>query len=132
MASGVRTGLATDIGAGTSYSMLATMGAAYKAAQLKGSTLSPFNAFHWATRGNALALGLEGCIGALNAGHEADVIVLDSAATPAMAHRMQRAESLAEELFVLMTMGDDRAVNATYVAGTRAYPSGPPSLAVAR
>jgi guanine deaminase len=117
---GVRTGLATDIGAGTSYSMLATMGAAYKAAQLNGTSLSPLAAFHWATRGNAMALGLEGQIGSLAAGHEADVIVLDARATPAMAHRCERVESLAEELFVLMVMGDDRAVKATYVASVEA------------
>jgi guanine deaminase len=117
---GVRTGIATDIGAGTSYSMLATMGAAYQAAQLRGASLSPLAAFHWATRGNALALGLEGKIGSLGAGHEADVIVLDARATPAMAHRMDRIESLVEELFVLMVMGDDRAVRASYVAGAEA------------
>jgi guanine deaminase len=131
-AEGVRTGLATDIGAGTSYSMLATMGAAYKAAQLKGASLSPLAAFHWATRGNARALGLEGKIGALSPGHEADVIVLDARATPAMAHRCERVESLAEELFVLMVMGDDRGVKATYVAGREAYPKGPPAFAVSR
>jgi guanine deaminase len=117
---GVRTGLATDIGAGTSYSMLATMGAAYKAAQLTGASLSPLAAFHWATRGNALALGLEEHIGSLAPGHEADVIVLDARATPAMAHRMDRIESLAEELFVLMVMGDERAVKGAYVAGVEA------------
>ncbi|MGL4728697.1 MAG: amidohydrolase family protein, partial [Bosea sp. (in: a-proteobacteria)] len=116
----VRTALATDIGAGTSYSMLATMGAAYKAAQLRGASLSPFAAFHWATRGNALALGLASQIGTLEIGSEADVIVLDSAATPAMAHRHERVTSLGEELFLLMTMGDDRAVKATYVAGNPA------------
>jgi guanine deaminase len=119
-AEGVRAGLATDIGAGTSYSMLATMGAAHDAAQLRGASLTPFAAFHWATRGNALALGLGDQIGALSPGHEADVIVLDASATPAMAHRMERVETLAEELFVLMTMGDDRAVKAAYVAGRRA------------
>jgi guanine deaminase len=129
---GVRMGLATDIGAGTSYSMLATMGAAYKAAQLRGTSLSPLATFHWATRGNALALGLSDKIGSLAAGHEADVIVLDARATPAMAHRMERIESLAEELFVLKVLGDDRAVRATYVAGEEAYPNGPPSLAVSR
>jgi guanine deaminase len=116
----VRTGLATDIGAGTSYSMLATMGAAYQAAQLRGASLDPFAAFHWATRGNALALGLDGMIGALSPGHEGDVIVLDARGTPAMAHRMERIGTLAEELFVLMVMGDDRAVKGAYVAGKEA------------
>ena len=49
------------------------------------------------------------------------IVVLDAAATPAMAHRMERVESLADELFVLMTLGDDRAVRATYVAGVPAF-----------
>lgn len=116
---GMRTALATDIGAGTSYSMLRTMGEAYKAAQLQGDSLSPFAAFHWATRGNALALGLEGRIGSLAPGHEADLVVLDARATAAMAHRMERVETLADELFVLMTMGDDRAVKQSYVMGRK-------------
>ena len=72
------------------------------------------------TLGNARALGLEDRIGAIEPGREADLVVLDSRATPAMAHRMESAEGdLAEELFVLMMMGDDRAVAETYVAGRR-------------
>jgi guanine deaminase len=69
------------------------------------------------TLGNAEALGLEDRIGTLEVGSEADIVVLDSRATPAMAHRMETARDLSEELFVLVTMGDDRAVRATYVAG---------------
>ena len=46
-------------------------------------------------------------------------MVLDSAATPAMALRMETVRTLAEELFLLQTLGDDRAVAATYVAGER-------------
>jgi guanine deaminase len=115
--SGVRTGLATDVGAGTSYSMLRTAAEAYKVEQLRGRPLPAHDAFRWITRDNAAALGLEEEIGSIEVGRHADLVVLDSAATPAMAHRMERCENLEEELFVLLTLGDDRAVAATYVRG---------------
>lgn len=116
-AHGVQNAIATDIGAGTSYSMLQTLNEAYKILQLQGQALHPFQAFHWITRGNALTLDMADEIGTLQAGTAADVVVLDARATPAMALRMDAAETLAEELFVLMMMGDDRAVAQTYVAG---------------
>jgi guanine deaminase len=118
----VRIGLATDIGGGTSYSMLRTVAEAYKVLQLRGQNLPALEAFHQITRGNAEALGLAERIGTLEPGSDADLVVLDAHATPAMAHRMERIEGdLAAELFVLMTMGDDRAVRATYVAGERLF-----------
>lgn len=117
--SGLRTAIATDVGAGTSYSMLRTLGEAYKVRLLQGQTLPPLEAFHWATRGNAQAIGLGGRIGSFETGREADFILLDARATPEMAHRMERAASLEDELFVLMTMGDDRSVAATYVMGEK-------------
>ena len=117
----VRIGLATDLGGGTSYSMLATAAEAYKVLQLQGQTLCALSAFHQMTRGNAMALGLDGEIGSLEIGTYADLVVLDAKATPAMAHRMAAAQGkLEDELFVLMTLGDDRAVQATYVQGRRA------------
>ncbi len=116
-ASGVATGIATDIGGGTSYSMLQTLNEGYKILQLRGQKLHPYAGFHWATRGNALALGMADRIGTLDPGTDADLVVLDSRATPAMALRMERATTLAEELFILQIMGDDRAVAQTYVAG---------------
>jgi guanine deaminase len=115
----VRTGLATDVGGGTSYSMLRTAAEAYKVQQLLGRNLSALAAFDIMTRGNAAALGLAGEIGALVPGAYADLVVLDAGATPAMAHRMETVADLEEELFVLLTMGDDRAVAATYVGGSR-------------
>lgn len=75
------------------------------------------------TLGNAAALGLEHEIGSLAPGTEADIVVLDSAATPAMALRMETVERLREELFVLQTLGDDRSVAETYVAGIPRRPS---------
>ncbi len=117
-AAGVRVALATDVGGGTSYSLLQTANEAYKVLQMRGQGWPAFQAFYQLTLGNARALGLEGRIGTLALGLEADIVVLDAAATPAMAHRMETVSGdLAEELFVLMTMGDDRAVRETYVGG---------------
>jgi guanine deaminase len=115
----VRVALATDIGGGTSYSMLRTAAEAYKVVQLRGQCWSVLEAFYAITLGNARALGLDGEIGSLEPGTEADMVVLDARATPAMAHRMETASDLAEELFVLLIMGDERAVRATYVMGER-------------
>lgn len=116
-ARGISSGIATDIGGGTSYSMLQTLNEGYKVLQLRGQKLHPFAAFHWATRGNAMVLGMQDRIGTLAPGSDADLVILDSRATPAMALRMARTQTLAEELFVLQIMGDDRSVAQTYVAG---------------
>jgi len=118
-AGGVRLGVATDVGGGTSYSMLRTAADGYKVLQLRGQTWPACAAFHAITRGNAAALHLQDRIGSLAPGFEADIIVLDAGATPAMAHRLARVENLEEELFLLLTLGDDRCVTATYVAGGR-------------
>jgi guanine deaminase len=113
-----RVALATDVGGGTSYSMLETANEAYKVLQMNGQSWPAAQAFYQMTLGNARALHLDDRIGALTEGFEADIIVLDPRATPAMAHRMEAIDGdLAEELFLLMTMGDDRAVVETYVAG---------------
>lgn len=117
----VHVGLATDVGAGTSLSMLQTMNEAYKVAQLRGFSLSALHAFCLATRGSAEALGIEEQVGTLAVGSEADLVVLDPRSTPLMEFRTRSCEDLEELLFVLMTLGDDRAVRATYVAGERQY-----------
>lgn len=116
-AQGIANAIATDIGAGTSYSMLQTLNEGYKILQLQDQKLHALRAFHWITRGNAEVLGLADRIGTLAAGTEADIVVLDARATPAMALRLDRSETLAEELFALQMMGDDRAIVQTYVAG---------------
>jgi guanine deaminase len=106
--------------------MLQTAAEAYKVLQLRRQNLPALETFYLMTLGNARALGLDDRIGALRPGHEADLVVLDARATPAMAHRMDSVDGdLAEELFVLMTMGDDRAVRATYVAGKRVHEARP-------
>ncbi len=113
----VRIGLATDVGGGTSYSMLRTLDETYKIQQLLGERLNPFESFYHMTLGNAQVLSLESRIGTLEPGTDADLVVLDATATPAMALRMEVVRSLADELFLLQTLGDDRAVHETYVAG---------------
>jgi guanine deaminase len=114
----VRVALATDVGGGTSYSMLQTANEAYKVLQMNGQSWPAAQAFYQMTLGNARALRLDDRIGALREGFEADIIVLDSRATPAMAHRMEAIDGdLAEELFLLMMLGDDRAVAETYIGG---------------
>ncbi len=113
----VTVGMGTDVGAGTSFSMLQTLGEAYKVAALRGAPLSALQAFHLATRGGAEALGLAHRIGSLSPGMDADLVVLDPACTPLMALRTARCESIEELLFVLMTLGDDRTVAQTWVAG---------------
>jgi guanine deaminase len=116
----VRVGLATDVGAGTSLSMLKTMSAAYQVAQLGGARLSAAHAFYLATRGAAHALYLEDKIGSIAAGMEADLTVLNLKSTPLIEFRMKQVNSLEEALFVQVTMGDERAVGARYVAGRSA------------
>lgn len=117
----VRLGLATDVGAGTSLSMLRTMGEAYKAAQLHGRPLPAAHAFYLATRGAAQALYLDDTIGSVAPGMEADLVVLDLKSTPLIAYRMRYAENLEQALSVQMTLADDRAIRATYVAGRKVY-----------
>jgi guanine deaminase len=117
----VRVGLATDVGAGTSFSMLQTMNEAYKAAQLHGRALPAAHAFYLATRGAAHALYLEDTIGSVAHGLEADLVVLDLKSTPLIDFRMRYAENLDQVLSIQMTLADDRAVRATYVAGRQVY-----------
>ncbi len=117
---GIRTAIATDVGGGTSYSMLRTLDEGYKVLQLQNQNLDPLRAFYWATLGNARALSKQHQIGTLEPGTEADIVVLDSRATSTMAMRMETAASLREELFVLQTFGDERSVVETYVCGKAA------------
>lgn len=124
---GVRRAIATDVGGGTSYSMLRTLDEGYKVLQINGQNLDPLKAFYWATLGNARALSMEDGIGSLAVGSDADIVVLDSSATQAMALRMETAETLAEELFVLQTLGDDRSVVETLVSGAASRPPRHPS-----
>jgi guanine deaminase len=117
----VRVGLGTDIGAGTSFSILATLNEAYKAAQLNSHALSAGHAYYLATRGGAHAMYLDDRIGSIAPGMEADLVVLDMKSTPIIEYRMQFAKDFEEALFIQMMLGDDRAVQATYIAGQLVY-----------
>jgi guanine deaminase len=121
-ASGTRVGIGTDVGGGTSFSMLRTLSEAYKVAQLAGQQVSPLRAFYLATLGSARSLYLDSQIGNFERGKEGDFVVLEPAATPLLARRMQQTDNLAERLFLLMMLGDDRAIAATHVMGQRQLP----------
>jgi guanine deaminase len=119
---GLRYALATDVGGGTSFSMLRTMGEAYKVAQMQGQHLPPLRAFYLATLGAACTLHLQHRIGSFRVGNEADFISLNLAATPLMKRRLSKTYTLSEKLLVLMTLGDDRSIGQTYIRGTAVLP----------
>ena len=118
-AEGQRIGLATDTGGGSSFSMLRTMAAAYEVAQLRGQPLHPSALWWLATAGSAAALRAGDRIGNLAVGHEADIIAIDLASTPAIAQRATRASDIWEALFPTIMMGDDRAIAAVWIGGRR-------------
>ncbi|MEB3210487.1 MAG: guanine deaminase [Leptolyngbyaceae bacterium] len=122
----VKVGLGTDVGAGTSFSILQTTNEAYKVAQLRNQKLSPFKALFLATLGGARALNLDHLLGSFDPGKEADFVVLNPQATPLLALRnpeptAKTLDALADLAFSLVIMGDDRAVDATYVMGEKAW-----------
>ncbi|TVM07670.1 MAG: guanine deaminase [Halomonas sp.] len=114
---GLAVSVASDIGAGTDLSGLATLKAAYQVGQLRGEALTAWQGFYALTLGNARALSLDGHIGRLAEGMEADFVVLDTCATPLLARRTARCQTLAERLFALMMLGDDRAILETWANG---------------
>ncbi|MFN2286894.1 MAG: guanine deaminase [Chromatocurvus sp.] len=114
---GVSVGLGTDIGGGTSFSLLQTLNEAYKVLQLRGEHLSPFKAFYLATLGGAEALDLSDTVGNFTPGKEADFVIIDTVSTPLLAFRIPHCRDLGEMLFVLSTLGDDRAVRQTWSGG---------------
>jgi len=114
---GVRVGLGTDVGAGTSFSQLQSLNEAYKVMQLQGKKLDPFKSLYLATLGGANALYLDDKLGNFESGKDADFVVLDYNATPLISYRMQQAKTLDEKLFALTMLGDDRAIKETFAAG---------------
>ena len=113
--------LATDVGGGTSLSMVRTMADAYKVQAMAGQRLTAWKALHAATLGAAQALRLGDEIGSLEAGRVADVCVWDWAVDPVGQRRMGVARSLHERAFAWMTMADDRNLVETRVAGDARY-----------
>lgn len=118
---GVRVGLGSDVGGGTSFSQLQSLNEAYKVLQLQGQKLDPFKALYLATLGGARSLYLDDKIGNLQPGKEADFVVLDYHATPLLRYRLSQAKTLRERLFALIILGDDRAVMETFSAGVSVH-----------
>ncbi len=118
---GIKVGLGTDIGAGTSFNQLQTLNEAYKVQQLQGDKLSAFESLYHATIGGAKALSLDDKLGNFNVGKEADFVVLDLNATALQQLRQSKTKNIEDAFFALMTMGDDRNIAATYIYGQKAY-----------
>ncbi|MAN52906.1 MULTISPECIES: guanine deaminase [unclassified Marinimicrobium] len=113
----VEISIATDVGGGTSFSMLKTLAEGYKVLQLQGQNLNPLQAFYWITLGNARTLKLDHRIGNFAPGKDADFILIDRSSTPLQAYRQARAGTLTESLFALMMLGDENNIASTYVMG---------------
>jgi guanine deaminase len=126
---GMRYGLASDVGGGTSFSPFKTMLAAYCVAregQTKaGLSLKPSQLWWQHTAGAAQALGLQGVVGNLQPGCEADFVVLNPEATPLLARRTVQADGLEELLFALIVLGDERVVTRTAIASQAQHPLAP-------
>ncbi len=117
----VKVGLGTDIGAGTSFCHLQTLNEAYKVQQLQGEKLSAFESLYLATLGGAKSLDLDNKLGNFNLGKEADFVVLNLKATALQKLRQEHAKNIEDALFALMTIGDDRNIQATYIYGQKVY-----------
>ncbi|HNJ82268.1 MAG TPA: guanine deaminase [Piscinibacter sp.] len=120
-AAGAAVTLASDVGGGTSLSMLRTMADAYKVQAMAHQRLTAWKALHAATRGAARALALEHEIGSLEAGRMADLCVWDWAAGPVAERRMEVARGLHEKVFAWLTLGDERCLVAAYVNGVQRH-----------
>jgi len=118
---GINIAIASDVGGGTSLSLLRNCADAYKICQLQGQSLNAFEALYLITQGAAVAMNLDHQIGNLNVGTEADFVVLDIDAIPMLSQRVQRCTTLDERLFALITLGDERVIQQTYVAGKPVY-----------
>lgn len=117
----ITVGLGTDVGGGTSFSMLQTMNEAYKMAQMRGISINAIQGFYLSTLGSAQSLNIDDRVGTFRVGYDADIVVLDPHATPLLNLRAQVADSIEELLFAMMICADDRAIEATYIAGELAY-----------
>ena len=124
----VKVGLGTDVGAGTSLSILQTINEAYKVNQLRKAfvqnpdaikPLDPFRAFYLATKGGAKALSLDNKIGSFEPGMEADFIVINYDTLPLLSVRAQNSTDLKDKLFSIGILGDDRTIQHTYVMGNK-------------
>lgn len=117
---GIRVGMGTDVGGGSSFSLLQTANEAYKVGQLRGDKLSPFQLLYLVTLGGAKALYLDDKIGNFAPGKEADFVLLNPQATPLLGRRSQHCQDITELLFMLMMLGDDRVVSKVWIMGEAA------------
>ena len=113
--------LATDVGGGTSFSMLKTLSEAYKICQLRGNQMDPMQGLYMMTQGAAQGLGLDNKIGNLNPGTDADFVVLDPEFDELSALRFEHHRTPEDIIFALSMLADDRAIFATYIAGKAVY-----------
>ncbi len=123
-AAGIPLSIASDVGGGTSLSMLTTLAEAYKVCQMQAYSLHPYEAFYMVTLGNARATHLDKYIGNFEVGKEADFVILDPAPTPIMERRLNQSATIAEQLFIYMILGDDRSIERTYCHGVERYNKG--------
>jgi len=146
----VRFSMGCDVGAGNRFSLINVLDEAYKVgmcnntlldgsvdprnrnlAEAERNKLSPYRAFYSLTLGGSQALYLDDRIGNFEPGKEADFVVLDWTAgqkaleweTSRMAGKdgPQTMQVAANLLFAIMTMGDDRSVDETWIMGEQAY-----------
>jgi guanine deaminase len=118
-------GLASDVGGGTSFSPFATMLAAYYVGRAnvngggqhkRGVSLKPSHLWWQHTAGAAQAMGLQGVVGNVAIGCEADFVIINPASKPLLARKWQQAQNLEEALFALIVLADDRAMETVHVA----------------
>jgi guanine deaminase len=117
---GVGVALGTDVGAGTSLSLLAEATSAYVGQMLLGADGERLTGAHllWlATAAGARALGLDDLVGDFRPGRAADVVALrpppGSTLEAALAHAVDAPSALA----TLVTLAREDAVEATWVGG---------------
>ncbi|MEC7119678.1 MAG: guanine deaminase, partial [Pseudomonadota bacterium] len=120
---GIRVGLATDVGGGTSFSLIRTLADAYKVSQVHERPTSALRGWYLATLGGARALYLDEFIGNFETGKEADFVVLDFERLPELAFRLAGVTDLTEHLFAFTILGDERCIQATYAMGQPVYVS---------
>lgn len=116
----IRVALATDVGAGTSLSLLRTMSEAYKVQKLRGSSVAPASLLYHATLGGAKALGQGDVTGSFAPGKDADFQVLAWRRSRLLADRAPGAAD-ADRLFALVTLGDDRLTRRVHVRGREVF-----------